>query len=310
MKYALFLGCKIPYYVPYYEKATRVMAARAGIELVDIEFNCCGYPMKHLDLVSALASAARNLALAEQEGLNLMTPCKCCFGSFKAAIHHLESSPELRSAVAAELAKEGLYYKGEAQVDHLSTALDKLYPGGKLQEAALKPFYNLEVAVLHGCHAMRPSSVTGFDDPLNPTLYKRLLGGIGVKVTDWPGQLECCGGPLMDKNPELSARFADQRLAEAETSGAAFMMVGCTYTQMQMTAALERQPEANLGGSIVLPQLFGLAIGCAPLELGLSDEPGDNNGVDLKRLLKFMEKPPEPVKKKKPKAKAKKKAAA
>ena len=85
MEYALFLGCKIPYFVPQYETATRSVCSELGVGLIDIEFNCCGYPVRNLDFDSFLLSSARNLALAEQAGLQITTPCKCCYGSLKKA---------------------------------------------------------------------------------------------------------------------------------------------------------------------------------------------------------------------------------
>jgi len=305
--YALFLGCKIPYYLPHYETAVRAVMGSLGVELKDLEFNCCGYPMRHHDFGSAVLAGARNLALADWAGLEIFTPCKCCFGSLKHTVHALETSPELKQMVQAELAQEGLALPAEPQVHHLLTGLrDRIGPA-QLKEHVIKPFYGLKVAVLYGCHALRPSEVTGFDDPLNPTIFDSLVELTGAQSLDWPGRLNCCGGPLWEKNEALSLKLAGARLAEAAGAGADFMSVACTYTQFQMERGfkgMEAQKAGTFGGSILYPQLLGLALGLSPESLGL-DRNLDREARE--RLLSFQTPPPEPEPEKKPKAKPKKK---
>ncbi len=307
MRYAFFIGCKIPFYVPHYETAVRTVCGELAIGLEDIEFNCCGYPMRHYDFTSAALAAARNLALAEKAGLDLVTPCKCCFGSFKHAIHDLAESPDLMNTVNEKLAEEGLRYGGRAQVKHLLQVLRDDVGADKLKERVQKPFYGLKAALIYGCHALRPSSITGFDDPLSPTLFDDLVKLTGAESLDWDGKLQCCGGPQMEKNEELSMSLARARLSEAKAAGADYMTIGCTYTQMQMERGLESLTGAEergpLKGSLVYPQLLGLAMGLSPERLGLADK-----DVDLAALAAFQVPPPEPEKKPAKKKKIVKKA--
>ena len=265
MTYAFFIGCKIPFYVPHYETAARTVCGELGIGLKDIEFNCCGYPMRHLDFVSALLAAARNLALAEKESLDLVTPCKCCFGSFRHAIHDLKDDPALMKTINSKLAEEGLSYKGQARVRHLLQVLHEEIGVDKLKERVTKPFYGLKAALIYGCHALRPSNITRFDDPLSPTLFDDLVKATGATSLDWEGKLQCCGGPLIQKNEDLSLSLALGRLGEAKAAGADYLTIGCTYTQMQMEKGLaELKGSAGTGslkGSLVYPQLLGLALG-------------------------------------------------
>ncbi len=302
MSYAFFIGCKIPFYVPHYETAVRAVCRELNIGLEEIEFNCCGYPMRHFDFASAVLAAARNLALAEKAGFDLLTPCKCCFGSFKHAIHDLEENPELMKTVNAKLAEEGLAYSGKAQVKHLLQVLHDDIGVDVLKEKVVKPFYGLKVALIYGCHALRPSKITGFDDPLSPSLFDDLVKLTGAASLDWEGKLQCCGGPLMEKNEELSLALALARLGEAQSAGADYMTIGCTYTQMQMEKGLmELKGSGGNGtvkGSLVYPQLLGLAMGLTPERLGL-----DKTEVDQTVLAGFQVPPPEPPedeKKKKP----------
>ena len=62
MKFALFAGCKIPYFVPQYETSMRMVLKALDVELEDMEFNCCGYPVRNLHERSYVLSSARILA--------------------------------------------------------------------------------------------------------------------------------------------------------------------------------------------------------------------------------------------------------
>ena len=86
-----------------------VSVSRAVLEKLDVElkdfrqFNCCGYPMRNADEKAFLLSAAKNIALAEKAGLDILTLCKCCFGSLKAADHLLKEDHEKRKETAQEI---------------------------------------------------------------------------------------------------------------------------------------------------------------------------------------------------------------
>ena len=54
MSYSYFAGCKIPYYLPEYGSSTLSLLNRFGIEIQDLEFNCCGYPVRDIDFQSFL----------------------------------------------------------------------------------------------------------------------------------------------------------------------------------------------------------------------------------------------------------------
>ena len=51
MKFAFFIGCNIPARLEQFEFSSRAVLGKLGVELVDIrEFNCCGYPLRNIDL--------------------------------------------------------------------------------------------------------------------------------------------------------------------------------------------------------------------------------------------------------------------
>jgi heterodisulfide reductase subunit B len=233
MKYAYFPGCKIPYHLPAYGESTLAVCERLGIELVDVEFNCCGYPVKHQDFVASMLSAGRNFALAARAGLPILTPCKCCYGNMRHARHWLLRRPELREIVAGHLMEEGLELPEEMRIVHLLQALDQDVGADKIAEAVTAPRQGLKVAAHYGCHALRPADVTGFDNPLNPTVFERIIRATGAEPVEWQLRLECCGNPLRGKDDEMAIRLARRKLEDAGDAGADVICTACTYCQMQ-----------------------------------------------------------------------------
>lgn len=287
MKYALFLGCKIPYHVPHYEIATRRVLGELGVELVDLEFPCCGYPMRHLYFRSFLLSAARGLALAEVRGLDITTPCKCCFGALKRAQKFLDDNPELRREVNAELAAEGLHYQGRVKVRHILQVLHHDVGLAELQRRVVRPYELLRAAILYGCHAMRPSDVTRFDDPVHPHLIDDLVGVTGATPVDWAGRLSCCGAPLRERNQELALATIRRRLGEAGEARAHILVLACVYSQMQAEWAYSLAgppPQRELiEGPVLYPQLLGLAMGLTAREVAL-----ERNTPNGEYLISFL----------------------
>ena len=124
MEYAFFLGCNIPARLPQYESSARAVLARLDVKIIDYrEFTCCGYPLRNVDQKAFLLSAAGNLALAERDGYDILTLCKCGFGTFKEAQYRLKNDETLRKEINDLLKKQGLSYQGHVEVKHLLSVL-------------------------------------------------------------------------------------------------------------------------------------------------------------------------------------------
>ncbi len=289
MKFALFLGCNIPVRVPQYELSARAVLDKLGIAVVDDrEFKCCGNPIRNTDHKTFVLMAARNLALAEKQNLDLMVLCKCCFGSLKKAAHLMAQDATLQENINAWLAKEGLCYTGKTRIKHFLSILhqDIGIPG--LKAKVSKIFKGVKVATHYGCHALRPREVTEFDDPVAPVLFDELVAVTGALSIDWPLKLECCGAPLLGVNDRLSKDLTQKKLVDGWRAGADYLCVACPYCQMQFDhvqqmMAFERDVDFRLP-SIVFPQLLGLAMGIKANALGLN-----SNLLDISHITSFLE---------------------
>jgi heterodisulfide reductase subunit B len=274
MKFALFLGCQIPAHLNQYETSTRAVLKRLNVGLVDIkQFNCCGYPVRNLDLKTFVLFSARNLALASREKLNLMSLCKCCYGSLKKADHLLNEDSSLREEVNTILQKEGLQYEGDVEVKHLLSVLYHDVGIDPIKENIERTFGELKIATHYGCHALRPSEIVQFDDPVAPSIFDQLVEATGAKSIDWPTQLECCGGPLWGVNDDLSMDLTEKKLTDAKQSGGDYLCTACTYCQIQFDT-VQKMISAKRGTnhqlpSLLYPQLLGLSMGIDGQTLGL-----------------------------------------
>jgi len=288
MKFALFLGCTIPRRVQQYDLSARAVLEKFDVDVVDIrEFSCCGYPLKNSDFKTFVLFSARNLALAEKRGLNMMTLCKCCFGSLKKVNHLMKEEPSLRNEINTFLAKEGLEYKGGLEVTHFLSVLHKEIGLATLKEKITRPFKNLKIATHYGCHALRPSDIMQFDNAAAPVLFDQLVKTTGAKSVDWPQKLECCGAPLMGVNDELSMDLTESKLANGKASGADYLCVGCPWCHVQFDTVQEMMTSirgSNHGlPSILYPQLLGLAMGIGGETLGV-----EMNHINISGIEAFL----------------------
>jgi heterodisulfide reductase subunit B len=274
MKFALFLGCQIPAQLKQYETSSRAILERLGVGLVDIEeFNCCGYPLRNIEFKAFLLSSARNLALAEKKKLDVVTLCQCCYGTLKKADYLLKENASLGEEVNRILKKEGLQYEGTVEVRHLLYVLHQEVGIEAIKKNIVKTFKGLKIATHYGCHALRPSQVVRFDDPVEPSIFDQLVEATGAESIYWPMRLECCGAPLWGINDELSMDLTDKKLKDGKESGADYICVACPYCHIQFDTVqkkiIAQRGTNHLVPSILYPQLLGLSMGIGREVLGL-----------------------------------------
>ena len=269
MKYALFLGCKIPSQVPAYETSTRAVMERLGVQLVDLKFACCGYPARAFDRAAFVVSAARNLALAERAGLDILTPCACCLGTLRHAIRLMEEDDRLREQVEAFLADDGLAWSGKSAVEHVLAVLVQRVGVDKIRAALIDSMDGMRVAAQYGCHLLRPSDVARFDNPLAPTSFENLIEAAGAVPVDWSRSLDCCGDAVHEADPDLAAVMTIAKARSAIDDGAEVLCTACPHCHLRFSAATGAN-ETRLP-VLLVTQLVGLALGLTEVELGIRE---------------------------------------
>ncbi len=275
MKFALYLGCTVPVRAMNYELAARRTAERLGFEFVDVEgLTCCGYPAKPLNWEAALLMAANNLALVEEQRLEMCALCSACTSTLLEANHRLRQDEALRAHINAQLAKTtGRRYEGTVRVRHYARILYEEIGPERLRQMATVDLSSYGFAAHYGCHYLKPAHLhAGFDDPENPHTLGDLIEATGARLVPYEEEEECCGGGILAIDPETAMAIARSKLEHVHLSGADGMIVICPFCDI-MYEINQRSIERQFGVTYHLPvlyypQLLGLALGFTPDELG------------------------------------------
>ena len=284
MHRAFFVGCTTLARLWGYETSTRKVGEMLGVELVDMPGSgCCGTTyLETIDQLTALAMAARNICIAEEMGLDIVTVCNGCTEVLTKANKALKEDPALREEVNTVLAEVGKEFKGTVEVKHFNRLLKEDVGLGKVKEAVVNPFKGLKVGAHYGCHFLKPYDVMMFDDPENPRTLDDLVNLTGAESVPYPNKLECCGGPIMGIREDVTWSIGLEKI-ETVKKYADVMVTSCpfcylTYERCQLME--QTSPEVPV---VHYPQLLGLALGLEYDELGLGE-----NKVDPSRLKEFM----------------------
>ncbi|MFQ6086443.1 MAG: CoB--CoM heterodisulfide reductase iron-sulfur subunit B family protein [Candidatus Bathyarchaeia archaeon] len=274
LKYLLFLGCVIPYRISSYEISARKVLEKLGVELVEMpEFNCCGLPLDPVSHDMMLTLAARNLCLAEQQNLNIMTLCPGCAGTLRKVNKTLQEDKKLKEIVNGYLKEIGMEFKGTIKVRHLIQMLAEDVGFEKIKGTVQKPLTQFKVAEHNGCHVLRPTKYIGFDDPENPVILKNLIELTGAKCLDYMEETECCGAPIIGVNDQIPLQLAREKLNHIKDVGAQALITVCPFCHMMFDInqpRIERTFNETFGIPVLhYPQLLGLAMGFSPEEVAL-----------------------------------------
>ncbi len=275
-KFLFFLGCAIPYRVSSYEISARKVLFKLGVELVEMpEFNCCGLPFDPVSHETMLILAAKNLALAEQQKLDVLTLCPGCAGTLKKVNKSLKEDKVLRAEINAHLKEAGLEFKGTINAKHLLQVLKEDVGYDKIKAAVTKPLSNLKVAEHNGCHILRPKEYIGFDDPEDPKTLRELIEATGATCLDYMDKTECCGAPSVGINDKIALQLARDKLNHVKIVEAQALITICPFCHIMYDTnelRIEKMFNETYGIPIIhYPQLLGLAMGMTPEELAFNE---------------------------------------
>ena len=282
--YTYFPGCSAEATAAGLGLSVQAMAKPLDMELIELEgWTCCGStPYGSLDELESICVAARNLALAEKTGLDLVTPCSSCYVTLYKANLHLKEHPQLMVPVNEALVVANVEYHGNLRIRHLMEVLLYDVTPELIAAKVHQDLNRLKVAPYYGCQMVRPDY--GFDNPESPRSLDRLVESLGAEAVPYPLNNRCCGGSLIISEQSLALGLLRKLLENAIENGAQCIATPCPLCQTNLDA-YQSKVNSKFKTNYNLPvlfitQLIGIALGVDPISLGLN-----TNIVSPSRLL-------------------------
>jgi len=274
MRYTYYPGCSLHATGIAYDKSMRAVFDKLGDQLVELEdWNCCGATSyTSVKKTVAYSISARNLALAEKAGDDVVAPCSACYYVLNRTQESLAEQPDLRENVGAALAEAGLEVVQGPPVRHPLEVLLSDVGIDRIVAAQTHSIAGFRPACYYGCQIVRPfSALEG--DPEFPTAMEHLFSALGATPVDYPPKVRCCGGMMVATFPEVAQELSDDLIGWAREREANCVVTVCPLCQANLDLR-------NLNGNgkressdrlpiLYFTQLIGLALGCSPEEVGL-----------------------------------------
>ena len=273
-KYALYPGCLMPTEQYAYELSLREVFPLLDVKLVDVDgFSCCGEPLKSVNKMMTLYLAARNLAIAEKQELDLFVPCAMCHFSLSECRHILKGNNEMKGKINSMLASEDLTYKGTSALVHTVDLLHDVIGIEEIKKRVKNPLKDLKLATHYGCHLIRPSEIGRPVDSENPQKMETILTALGAECAYYPEKLDCCGAPIDVNLPESALTKTGQKLQAIQDHGFNGLVDVCPWCHKMFDARQGKAGETvatKLDVPVLyLTQLLGLAFNVKKEKLGL-----------------------------------------
>ena len=290
MKFALFTGCVAKGATRELMLSTMKSAEGLGIEFVEMKSaSCCGAGVvSEKNPLLADALNARTIAIAEEQGLDLVTICSTCQGILKKTECNVDSDPAYKEKVNTVLEEGGHQYAGgKVKIQHFANVLGTEEGLTLLRDKVKRPLTGLKTAAFYGCYVLRPSGLSLYEDPDNPTGMEEIFKILGATPVYYESRTQFCGFPIIMMNKDASHDMAGNALIDAIDSGADCVVTGCPLCHLSLDAYQPEIDKMNKKGCSIpilhLPQLVALALGYSPQELGM-----DKHIISTTRLDKIL----------------------
>jgi heterodisulfide reductase subunit B len=251
LKVSYYPGCALHGTAREYDESTKAMSALLGLELCELpDWNCCGASSAHVtDDSLAHNLVARNLAIAEKEGRDVVVPCAACYSRLKGGEREMEAGGKKLPFRILSL---------------LELLVDEDLPD-RIKGMIKRPLTGLKMVSYYGCLLVRPPKVTGAKKYENPEEMDRLLSLMGAEMIPWSYKTDCCGGSLVLTRTDIVRRLTRKLFDKALEAGAEAIAVACPLCQSNLDTRQE-EISGEAGKKYELPilyftELIGLSLG-------------------------------------------------
>jgi len=275
-QYAYYPGCSLESLATSYHISTLAASRALDVDLQEIEdWNCCGATAYfHADALLAYTLVARNLAKAEQAGLDFVAPCSGCYKNAYFTNAHLKEEPDLADLINYALEADNLHIDGRTNVKHLIEVYVDDVGLEEIKNRVKRPLKGLRVAPYYGCQLLRPKK--NGEDVENPQFFEDLISTMGAEPVDYGLKTRCCGGSLIITNRNAALEMVYELLHDAARRDTDVIATICPMCNVNLEV-YQRQVNRHYGTEFSIPvmyftQLLGLALGLEPDQLGIGKE--------------------------------------
>jgi heterodisulfide reductase subunit B len=275
-EFAYFPGCSLEKMASSYHHSALETTKKLGIKLKELDdWNCCGSTTYfYIDELLAYTLCARNLAIAEKTGLDVVAPCSACYKNMYFTADHLKKDADLAEHVNFALEEDDLHFKGTVGVKHLIEVFAQDIGPELLKSSVTHPLTGVKVAPYYGCQINRPQKED--EDVENPMYFEELMNAIGATAVNYPLKMRCCGGSLIISSRTPALTMVRNLLQCAVDAGADVIATACPMCQNNLEC-YQQQVNLEFGTKFAIPivyftQLVGMALGVPNKKLGLGKE--------------------------------------
>ena len=275
-EFAYFPGCSLEKMASSYHMSAMETTKKLDVKLKELDdWNCCGATTYfYIDELLAYTLSARNLAIAEKAGLDVVAPCSACYKNMYFTAAHLKKDADLAEHVNFALEEDKLQFNGTVGVKHLIEVFaNDIGPEG-LKSKVTKPLEGVRVAPYYGCQIVRPQKEK--ENVEQPQFFEAILSAIGATPVDYPLKMRCCGGSLIISSRTAALGMVRNLLQSAVDTQTAVIATACPMCQVNLEV-YQQQVNQEFGTNFSVPvlyftQLVGLALGISQKKLGIGKE--------------------------------------
>ena len=207
-----------------------------GIELIEI----IGYNSDGGNIIKQgnkdlqLALNARNIALAEKNGHDIITACASAQGILHESLDTFKKDPIALAKANSVLEKTtGMTLEAsDISTSHLLHVLIDEIGIEKIEAAVVNPL-DLDIACYYGPHMQRKGACGG-DDAWNPTYMEQLITALGGRPVDFKTKTSSVGNPSLLSLGDSVMKMTARVLNDAKKAGAQVLVSACTQSHSNL----------------------------------------------------------------------------
>lgn len=218
------------------EDTIQPLCRSLGIELIEIVgYNGDGGNIiKQGNKELQLALNARNLALAEMNGHEIITACASAQGILHDSLETFQNDPiALANANRVLERTTGMTLdSSEISTNHLLHVLVDEIGLDKVEAAVVNPL-DMDIACYYGPHMQRKGACGG-DDPWNPDYMERLITALGGRPVEYKTKTSSVGNPSLLSLGDSVMKMTARVLNDAKKAGAQIVVSACTQSHSNL----------------------------------------------------------------------------